>query len=73
MVLVLNFTWENKKPGTKNHGAKKGFESSKYDVSGLVSSASVAAELNAEKAVYAHATMMTLPAISNLTKLQTKL
>ena len=39
MVLVLNFARENKKPGTENHGAKKGFQSTEYDVIGLVSSA----------------------------------
>ena len=61
------------RPGTKNHGAKKGFQSLEYDVIGLVPSTAIAAKLNAERAVYAHVTIITLPASSNSTKVQTKL
>ena len=54
-------------------GAKKRFQSQDHGVSGGISSGTVAAELDAEKAVHAHAELTTPPASSNTTKLQTKL
>ena len=54
--------------------AKKWFQSQDYGVSsGAPSAVSAASELDAEKAVHAHAAMTAPSASANTTKLQTKL